>query len=79
MATLTPSPKSFTGRPNASKPFSSFTTDMIHIRHPPTKMLLYHIHIRLSNAWYGLFKGSETLEICIYSSLIVWRQSIDIQ
>ena len=35
MATLTPSPKSYTGRPNASKPVSSFTTDMIHIRHPP--------------------------------------------
>ena len=32
---------------------------------------------RLANVWYGLFKGSETLEICIYSSLAVWIQSID--
>ena len=29
---------------------------------------------RLTNVWYGSFKGSETLEI--NSSLTVWRQSI---
>ena len=34
---------------------------------------------RLTNVWFGSFKGSETLGIYIYSSLTVWRQSIDIQ
>ena len=36
MTTLTPSAKSFTGGPNASKPVSSLITKtMGHIRHPP--------------------------------------------
>ena len=34
---------------------------------------------RLTNVWYGSFKGSETLIIYIYSLLTVWRQSIDRQ
>ena len=34
---------------------------------------------RLTNVWYGSFTGSETLEMYIYSSLTVWRQSIDRQ
>ena len=34
---------------------------------------------RLTNVWYGSFTGSETLEIYIYSSLTVWRQSINRQ
>ena len=49
MTTLTPSAKSFTGGPNASKPVSSFTTTtMRHIMQPPPppkKMLSYHTHI----------------------------------
>ena len=34
---------------------------------------------RLTSVWYGSLMGSETLEIYIYSSLTVWRQSIDRQ
>ena len=85
MTTLTPSAKSLTGGPNASKPVGSFTTEtMRHIRHPPTKnvTLLYPHKLdwrRLTNVWYGAFTGSETLKIYIYSSLTVWRQSIDRQ
>ena len=45
MTTLIPSAKSFTWGPNVSKPVSSFTIDMRHIRHqpppPPT-----HTHTR---------------------------------
>ena len=76
MTTLISSAKSYTGGPNTSKPVSSFTTDMRHIRHPPTKnVTLSYPH--KNNVWYGSFKGRETLEICIYSSLTVLRQSID--
>ena len=50
---------------------------MRHIRHLPHKKCNIIIPTRrLTNVWYGLFKGSETLEIYIYSSLTVWRQSI---
>ena len=87
MTTLTPSAKSFTREPNASKPVSSFTTKtMMHIRHPPpqkTNVTLSYLHKidrrRPANVWYGSCTGSETLEILIYSSLTVWRQSIDRQ
>ena len=34
---------------------------------------------RLTRVWYGSLMGSETLEIYIYSSLTVWRQSINRQ
>ena len=85
MTILTRSAQSFTEELNASKPVSSFTTKtMGHIRHPPTKNLtLSYPHKidwrRLTNDWYGSFNGSETLEIYIYSTLTVWRQSIDRQ
>ena len=91
MTTLTPSAKDFTGGPNASKPVSSLTTKTMRLtRYPPPHKhthtryvtLLYPYKIdyrRLTNVWYGSFKGSETLEIYIYSSLTVWRQSIDRQ
>ena len=76
----------FYRRPNSSKHVSNFTTKtMRHIRHPPctkNETLSYPHKIdwrRLTNVWYGSFRGSETLEIYIYSSLTVWRQSIDRQ
>ena len=86
MTTLTPRANSFTGEPNASKPVSSFPTKtMRHFKHPqppppPNVTLSYPQKIdwrRLNNVWYGSFTGSETLEIYIYSSLTVLRQSID--
>ena len=85
MTTLTPSAKSFTGGPNASKPVSSYTTKQAYQASPTHTRyvtLSYPHEIdcrRLTNVWYGSFKGSETLEIYIYSSLTVWRQSIDRQ
>ena len=89
MTTLTASAKSFTGGPNALKSVSSFTTQtMRHIRQPtpssPTKnvTLSYPHKIdwrRLTSVWYVSLIVSETLKIYIYSSLTVWRQSIDRQ
>ena len=78
MTTLTASAKSFTGGPNASKPVSSFTIKtMRHIRHPHTKNP-HEIDLRrLTSVWYGSLMENETLEIYIYGSLTVWRQSID--
>ena len=88
MTTLTPSVKSFTGGPNASKPVSRFTTKtMRHIRHPhhthTKNVTLSYPHKidwhRLTRVWNSSLMGSETLEIYIYSWLTVWRQSIDRQ
>ena len=79
---MTPSAKSFTEGPNASKPVSIFTTKtMRHTRHPHHKnvTLSYPHKIdwrRLTNVWYGSFTGSEALKIYICSSLTVWRQTI---
>ena len=89
MTTLAPSVKSFTDGPNASEPVNGFTTKTKgHIRHPPPpppqkkNVTLSYPHKtdwrRLTNVWYDSFTGSETL-IYIYSSLTVWRQSIDRQ
>ena len=83
MTTLTASAKSFTGRTNASKPVSSFTIKtMRHIRHPHTKKCnVIDPHEidwrRLTSVWYGSLMENETLEIYIYGSLTVWKQSID--
>ena len=66
MTTLTPSAKSFTGGPNASKPVDSFTTKtMRHIRHshpptpPPKSVTLSYPHKidwrRQTNDWYVSF------------------------
>ena len=82
MTTLTQSAKSFTGGPNALKLVSSFTAKtMGHIRHPLHKKcnVIIPTWRRLTNVWYGSFTGSETLLIYIFSSLTVWRQSIDRQ
>ena len=85
MTKLTQSAKSLTGGPNASKPVSSFTTKtMRQIRHPapPQKNSNVIKHKtywrRLTNVWYGSLTGSET-QTYIYSSLTVWRQSIQRQ
>ena len=82
--TLTPSTKSITGGPNASKPVSSFTTKTEAYQAFPTKnVTLSYPHkidwCRPTYVWIGSFTGSETLEIYIYSSVTVWRQSIDRQ
>ena len=64
MTTLTPSAKSFTGGPNASKPDSSFTTKTMRlIRHPTfhkNNVTLSYPHKidwrRLTNVWYVRLK-----------------------
>ena len=86
MTTLTASANTFTRGSNVSKPVSSFTTKtMRHISHPSTQKnvtLSYQQKIdwrRLTSVWYGSLMGSETLEIYMYSSLTVWKESIDKQ
>ena len=81
MTTLTPSAKSFTGEPNASKPVSSFTTKtMRHIRHlpppPPQKKnvtLSYpHKNTGVDQLMFGMVRFQEVRQLK-YTDTVHWQ------